>query len=242
MMNRIILLFSLLAIFLSNAKAQTDVYSISSGELLFQWGDMEFTDAYKEANPDNELLVSPMRFTMFFHAGNIVHYDFSEYAGLYSGWALRNIGFITEENDIKIKRRTYSIGIPIALKLGDMKNRVYVYGGGSYELFFHYKHKRFIDGEKEKQSEWFSDRTDRFAPSLFAGIQFPKGFNLRFKYYPNNFLNTDFVGRDFGEDVDYSDFAKTNLFYIALSWNFSPKNLGLDIGNSEEAKFTSFRK
>ncbi len=214
--------------------SQNRTYTENANELIFSFADIEKSDG---TSPNN-----PMRFTMFFHAGNIVHYDFSEYAGLYSGWALRNIGFITEENDIKIKRRTYSIGIPIALKLGDMKNRVYVYGGGSYELFFHYKHKRFIDGEKEKQSEWFSDRTDRFAPSLFAGIQFPKGFNLRFKYYPNNFLNTDFVGRDFGEDVDYSDFAKTNLFYIALSWNFSPKNLGLDIGNSEEAKFTSFRK
>jgi hypothetical protein len=88
---------------------------------------------------------------------------------------------------------------------------------------FAYKQKKFIDGEKYKFTEWTSDRVNPWIPSLFAGIQFPYGFNLKFKYYLDDFLNTDFTGQDFGQEVDYSQFQSSNIWYISLSfminWN-----------------------
>lgn len=214
--------------------SQDRIYTESSGELIFS-----FADVVK----NGQSISTPMRFSMFFHAGNNFHFDFNDYVGIYTGWALRNIGFITEEANITTKRRTYSIGIPLALKIGSFPNKVFVYGGGSYEMFFHYKQKQFIDGNKSKYSEWFSDRTERFAPSLFAGVQFAGGINLKFKYYPNDFLNRSFRGRDFGVDVDYSDFTQTNLFYVALTFNFNPEQMGMKFDKDKDAvKNASFIK
>jgi hypothetical protein len=60
-------------------------------------------------------------------------------------------------------------------------------------------------------------------PSVFGGIQFPQGFRLKFKYYMDDFLNPDFAGIDFGEQVDYSQFQSTGMWYISLSF-FLDKN------------------
>ena len=110
-------------------------------------------------------------------------------------------------------------------------------------MFFHYKQKQFVGDTKSKYSEWFSDRTERFAPSFFAGIQFPKGINLKFKYYPNDFLNRSFTGQDFGQDVNYAEYTKSNLFYIALTFNFKPEDFGIDLDKDTEAvRFASFSK
>jgi hypothetical protein len=34
----------------------------------------------------------------------------------------------------------------------------------------------------------------------------------------DDFLNPDFSGVDFGEDVDYSAFGSTGIFYVSLSF------------------------
>jgi hypothetical protein len=187
----------------------------NSGEFIFSSSNVE---------SNNIKINSKIRFTCFFHLGQNLHYDFSNVFGVFSGYGIRNIGIITEENNIVVKRRTYSLGIPLAVKLGSFKNHFYVYGGGEYELFFHYKQKQFINNNKTRQSEWFSNRTQRFAPSFFTGLQFPGGINLKFKYYPENFLNVKFRGTDFGQAVDYSDFNKTQLFYFSLCFNFKNKD------------------
>lgn len=211
-------LVSIILFFMAFTKSysQDRIYTESANEIIFSFADV--------VNFDRNIS-TPARFSMFFHAGSIVHFDLNDYVGMYTGYGLRNIGFITEENNIKTKRRTYSLGVPVALKIGLFQNNFYVYGGASYEMFFHYKQKQFINGNKEKMSEWFSDRTDRFAPSIFAGVQLPHGFNLKFKYYPNDFLNKSFVGEDFGEPVDYGSYSKTNLFYIGISYVINPKEM-----------------
>lgn len=236
-MNRIILLFSLFAIFVSNAKAQTDVYSISSGELLFQWGDMEFTDAYKEANPDNELLVSPMRFTMFFHLGYNLHVDFSDKFGIYSGFGLRNVGLISNERikdaddiiqDYKFVRRSYNLGVPFALKLGSFENNTYFFVGGEVELQFAYKEKYWNShsrsGTKSKNSEWFGDQTNTIVTSGFVGFQFPYGVNIKFKYYFDDFLNHDYKKPN-NALSDLTRYETSQLMYFSLSWQFDNQKI-----------------
>jgi hypothetical protein len=212
--NLVLLILISSTIAKNNLKAQ--VYSENSGEVIF---------AFSEVEKKGTEIPTKMRFTLFFHVGQNFHYDFSNNVGVFSGFGIRNIGVITDENDILFKRRTYSLGVPLALKLGSFKDHTYFYTGGEFELFFHYRQKQYINGNKSDHGEWFSNRTKRFAPSLFAGIQFPGGINLKFKYYPENFLNTKFKGNDFGAQVDYSEFNKTQLFYLALSFNFKNKDI-----------------
>jgi hypothetical protein len=142
--------------------------------------------------------------------------DLTDNIGLYTGGYIHNIGFKIKENDVKDIYRVYSLGL--ALKLGSFKQHMYFFGGGEYEMFFHYKHKRIYDDGKDKNTDWFSSRCNRFMPSVFAGIQFPKGMNLKFTYFLNNFLNEDFTGSQFGDPVDYGNW-KTQVFYITVSFN-----------------------
>lgn len=198
----------------NNILAQS--YKENSGEIIFAFSDIE---------RNNIPVPSKMRFTMFFHGGQNYHYDFGNVIGFFSGYGLRNIGIISEENDVTFKRRTYALGIPAAIKLGSFRDHVYIYGGGEYELFFHYRQKRIDDDGKSKHGEWFSERTERFVPSFFGGFQFPGGINLKLKYYPRDFLNREFQGFDFGLPVDYSEFNKSRLFYFSLIFNFKNKDL-----------------
>ncbi|TRX70736.1 outer membrane beta-barrel protein [Carboxylicivirga sp. M1479] len=230
-----VLLVALVLFSLSKVYAQTDVYTVTSGELIFSWADVEQQVPFPGEMQD---ISSNLRFTAFFHVGQYVHMDFGDAVGLYSGLAIRNIGFITEDDALdleKEKHRSYTLGLPLAIKLGSFRNHFYVFGGAEYELLFHYKYKYWIDGDKHKTSEWFSDRTNRFVPSVFAGIQLPRGLNVKFKYYLDDFLNTDYKKGDNPRN-DYSRYGKTQMFYVSLSWQFDTRDLkkvwgGDDSGN-----------
>ena len=193
-----------------------DVYSVSSGELLFQFSDTEFNGL-----PVQEQL----RFTIFPHFGQYWHLDIGNSIGLYTGVALRNVGFIYDEEVPlqKTIRRSLNLGVPLVIKLGSFKHHFFIFGGVEYELLFHYKAKRWYsnerEGEKISDSEWFSDKTNRFVPAAVAGIQFPGGINVKFKYYLDDFLNLDYYGRDLHEDnVSFASYTKHNMFYFSVSW------------------------
>lgn len=195
-----------------------DVYSVTSSELLFQFSNTEI---------DGLDVSDQMRFTAFFHWGQNWHLDFNNSIGLFTGFAIRNVGFIYDEDQPfqKTIRRSYTLGAPLALKIGSFKHHFYLFGGGEYEMLFHYKAKRWYshdrDGVKVKDSEWFSDKTRLFVPFAFAGIQFPGGINVKFKYYLGDFLNTEYVGRDLGSDnVSFADYTRQEMFYLSVSWQF----------------------
>lgn len=182
------------------------VYTISGGETIFQSSLVE---------QNNNDLNSNLRFTTAIHAGEYVHFDLGRHIGFFSGIGLRNVGLITEENDIRIKYRSYNLGIPLAFKLGSFKKNLYVFGGAEYEWMVHFKQKTFKDGGKYKNSKWFSNRTPSFIPSAFAGFQFPGGIQIKIRYYLENFLNPEFNGGDIYND--YTTFNKTQVWYISMS-------------------------
>lgn len=192
-----------------------DVYSVSSWENLFQWADVERTGY--NANPR-------LRYTLFINYGHYWHVDVNNNVGFITGLALRNVGFIYD-TDIPTKtiRRSYNLGVPLALKLGVFDKHLYLFGGGEYELLFHYKGKRWDSNERKgtkfKDTEWFSSKTERFIPSWFVGIQFPGGFNVKYKQYIGDFLNRDYTGNDLGDqNVSFSEYRKLTVHYISLSW------------------------
>lgn len=203
------------------SKAQFNIYRSGGGEIILSG-----------ANTTN--VSTNARFTLFFHTQQMLNIDFASFAGIYAGAAIRNVGLIMEDQyqflgftdipadlidkNAKVKRRSYSLGFPLALKLGSLGKHLFVYAGGEYEWMFHYKQKLFLDGQKTgKQKAWGSDRVNAWNPSVFAGVQFPGGFNLKFKYYLKDFLNHSYVGEDFGRPVDYSQFTSTGIWYISLA-------------------------
>jgi hypothetical protein len=219
-----ILAFSIVLIlssFLFVSRGQK-VYTVTSGELLFQSGTIE---------QSGEALNTNLRFTLWFHLGEYFHLDVGNNVGFYTGLAIRNVGFITDLDTIKTKYRSYTLGLPLAFKLGSFKDNLFVFGGAEYEWMFHFKQKTFIDDEKRKYNEWFSNATPALIPSVFAGVQFPGGMNVKFKYYLDNFLNHDYnSSREFG---DFTQFTKTQVWYISMS---------IAIKNSELKNMENFTK
>ncbi len=218
--------------------SQSRIYTVTSGELLFQWSEVSFTDDYMIQYPDDELVSNPLRFTLFFHVGQYIHVDFNNNFGIFSGAAIRNVGFISDERldlngdgitqDLKIIRRSYTIGVPLAIKLGSFKNHTYLFAGGEYELAFAYKekywHSHNRSGTKTKTTQWFGSQTPTFIPSVFAGVQFPGGINIKFKYYLENFINNEYTNPNYRVS-DLTRYKNVNVMYVSLSWQFDTGNL-----------------
>lgn len=228
-----IFLFLFLALIIQESQAQR-IYHSNGGEVIFSGADVSFNGTDAGTN---------LRFTLFFHTQHHLNLDLTNNIGLFTGLGIRNVGFIVEDlyqnvgfsgvdsdhpnwnKTTKVKRRSYSLGFPLALKIGSFNNHFFFFAGGEYEWMFHYKQKLFIDGNKTKFTEWTSDRVNSWVPSLFAGIQFPQGFRLKFKYYMDDFLNTSFSGVDFGQEVDYSQFGSTGMWYVSLAFFINKKHL-----------------
>ena len=114
---------------------------------------------------------------------------------------MKNLGFIdpegvlTTEGFATVKRRVYAIGAPLGVKIGDMRNRNFVFLGGGVDVPFNYREKIFIKRHDkiDKNSEWFSKQTATVMPYLFVGASVNPGFVVKASYYPGNFMNPDYT-------------------------------------------------
>ena len=161
-----------------------------------------------------------VRFSAFFHAGQQVHFDFSNKAGFYTGVSLRNVGMINDLNDtVRIKQRVYTVGIPAAFKVGNMSGTNLALGAEA-EFAFAYKQKVFVNNEKAKTTEWFSDRTNIFLPSAFAEIRTKQGGYIKFKYYLTDFL-AEGKQKVNVTNVSYNP-TKSQMFYLSFGYALDP--------------------
>jgi hypothetical protein len=194
--------------------AQTKSYPSSSGEMIFS-----FAKINKEGND----VSSNLRWSPVFNWQIYSNHDFSQHVGSFYGLAMRNVGFIYEvpNSDTLKKFRTYNIGIPLGIKVGNLAKGFFLYGGYEFEMPFHYKEKTFVnEDKKDKIAVWFSNRTEWYTQSVFAGINFPRGVNLKFKYYLNNFFNQNYTETNaLGVRVKPFENFNANVFYIALQFN-----------------------
>jgi len=228
------------------------IYPVTSGEVIFSQSQSSFTSSFISQYPTAKMVTNNVRFTVFFHIGQYIHYDFNDNFGMFSGLAIRNVGMITDEtlpqtvtlipantvqySDHKIIRRQYMLGVPLAFKVGAFNNHFYLYGGGEYEMAFHLKEKYWTgtfdrSGSKTKNTQWFSNQTPTFLPSVFAGVQLPGGINLKFKYYLTDFLNSDYTtsrNSTEGSTFDISDLSRyqeSQIFSFSLCWQFNTTSL-----------------
>ncbi|MBE0673495.1 MAG: hypothetical protein IH591_02425 [Bacteroidales bacterium] len=191
-------------------------YRTTDSEMIFSMSDV------KRNGVD---LDSEVRWTMFYHTAGYNNHDITGTFGLFYGLALRNVGFITQDEVIgltqfsTVKRRSYSLGLPVGIKIGDLDSDMFIFGGAEYEWMFHYKEKRFEEGEKvSRETDWFSKKTNRFVPSLYFGLNFKTQLSVTFKYYLNDMMNRSF--RDPATGLrPYSD-MDSRIFYISVSKKF----------------------
>ncbi|QQS50106.1 MAG: hypothetical protein IPM71_10930 [Bacteroidota bacterium] len=250
-MKRIVFLACLLACSTTffQLNAQTDTYSTSAGEMIFSWGETPLSKDFMARFPLAKISDYPVRFTVFFHVQQFWHLDLNDNLGFFTGLAIRNIGMISDEFlpknyetaatsddyfNAKIIRRTYSLGLPLAVKLGSFSNHLYIYGGGEIEWAFHMKEKWWDqhsrDGSKTKTTTWWPNQLNTLQPSAFIGAQFPGGINLKMKYYLDNFLNHDYdVYKNAttpGQAVsDLTKYESSQLVYVSLSFQFQTSQI-----------------
>jgi len=231
-MKKLAILFIALSMsYYGNAQAKK-VYTVTSGEWIFSFANI------KQGGIDASSII---RFSPVFNFQNIANYDVSERFGLTAGLAFRNVGFIYDvpNSNIKMKYRTYNIGIPIGFKIGNMDGK-FLYGGYELEIPINFKSKTFTNEDKtDKSSVWFSNQVTTFNHALFVGIQMPLGGNLKFKYYLSNFFNKDYTAQDSNGNPykPYQD-MNVNVFYFSLNF-FILKNTHFYYKKGENIKTAS---
>jgi hypothetical protein len=194
-MKRFLFLLAILTFpFLGGAQI---TYKTGGGEIIFGFADL--------IDNSGEDLSEGVRTSLFFHLSQYRHLDLNNNFGWFTGLGLRNIGFVAQEGVEKVKYRVYTVGVPLGVKLGNFRKRTFVFGGVEGEFAFNYKEKRYVNGKKtSKYTAWFSDRTEKFLPSAFAGIQFGEGLNVKFRVYLDDFMK--------------GDYQESNLFHFSLSY------------------------
>lgn len=216
-MKRLLTVFSLVILFAFSGFSQSRSYWSSGLEMLFSFADIE------DQGVDRS---STLRWAPVLNIQGRYNFDVNEHIGLFTGIGVRNVGYIydsyqertAEGNYYKKKFRTYNIGVPFAVKIGNMDNFLF-YGGYEIEVPFVYKEKTFDGGDKiDKITGWFSNRTQTFQHGFIAGVQFPYGFNVKFKYYMSEFHNQNFTQND---GIKPYSGLESHIMYFSVGYNIA---------------------
>jgi hypothetical protein len=218
-MKKVFTLSFFCILFAVSGFSQSKSYVTSGLEIIFSEAKMSDTE-----NPDAS---STLRFAPIINPQSMLNVDLSKNIGIFTGLAIRNVGYIYDNyttrnpsdeltTPIKKKFRTFNVGIPFGVKLGEL-NGFFFYGGYEIEFPFVYKEKTFnTAGEKTNTDVyWFSNRTENIQQSWLVGVQLPYGMNLKFKYYFTEFHNQDFEANGI---KPYAG-LKSNIWYISLTGN-----------------------
>lgn len=166
---------------------------------------------------------TPLRFSMI-GIGTNFNYDFDEHFGIFTGVSIKNVGFIEKMGDSTVKRRLYTAGIPLGIKIGNLQKRNYVFLGGGVDFPINYREKGFVDrGNKEKFNEFWSERVEWYQPHLFVGAAF-RGSTVKVQYYTGNFFNTDFENTYAGVKQKPYQGWRAQMLYVTLGMDLHKKS------------------
>jgi hypothetical protein len=189
----------------------TRFYGSSASEMIFSFAVID-----NDGNDQGSIL----RWAPVFNIQGFANFDIANTIGLFTGLGIKNVGFIYDvpNSSIRMKYRTYNFGIPVGMKIGKL-DFMFLFAGYEIEFPFHYKEKKFENEIKEKFGVWFSERVEPVQHSLIAGIQFPYGAVIKFKYYLTNFHNRDYTEEINGQFSKPYENLKSNVILISLAWN-----------------------
>lgn len=194
------------------------VYSTSSLEIIFSVPKIIFPNSQEETS-------SVVRFAPVFNYQNRLHFNLAPFFGLQTGFSIRNLGFIFDvpeefredpTQSLRKKVRTYTLGVPFGIKLGNLDSDTFIYLGYELEFPIHYKEKTFVGEQKEKFTVFFSERMSTLLHSVYLGVQFPYGANIKFKYYPSRFFKDSYAQNMPRTSLPYNQ-LDVNIFYFSLN-------------------------
>jgi hypothetical protein len=214
-----ILLIVVVVITSFNSMAQKQVQSVgkpywsSGGEWIFSAGTV--------ADANNVLRWAPI-----VNLQNFLNFDQSNRFGWFTGFNVRNVGFIFDESpSVRKKVRSYNVGIPLGVKFGNLDGK-FLFAGYELERSVNYRERTFVDERRvDRFNVWFSDRVNPWQSSLFFGINYSSGTTLKFKYYPTEFFNRGFSATDgiTGAIIRPYENIQANVFYVSLSFDVFSK-------------------
>jgi len=203
-------------------------YSKLSNESIFSSGSLKI----KDVNVDSEI-----RYSAFFHGGVEMHYNFFKVLGMNTGLMVRNVGFINNLNDsIKLKQRSYALGIPLFLNIRIKNGLSYISFGPELECMFAYKQKVIHDDEKLIYHEWFSNKVQLFNPSLNFSVHMRDLF-VRVKYYTRDFLDHDHQSIKVNGQRFLLPVTESKLFYISIGRSMGPFNRKIRHSDAVESSY-----
>ena len=211
-MKRGIIIIGILWILVSSSFSQIKSYATTGMEVIFSMADI---------NDNGVDASSTLRFEPVINIETMYNADISKNFGVFSGLAIRNVGYIYNNytdpsNDAVYKKkfRSYNIGVPLGIKVGNL-DRMFIYGGYEVELAWLYKERTFESGDKISTTKgWFSDRQNIFQHGFLVGVQFPYGANVKFKYYLSEFHNQAFEANSVRPYAGLN----SNIWYISLNF------------------------
>jgi hypothetical protein len=204
-MKKLFLLIAILAITSLQSFAQKQTFKIkkwytsnSDDQLIFSWRNTNLAGAKMG-----------IRFSYMLNSGAHFNYNFTKQIGVYSGLLMRNIGEAGKINNgtstTVYRKLTYNIGVPLGVRLGDLKAKKFVAFGTGVDLVAFSKEKTWTAGSKratkEKSYCTFDTATNRFVPFVFLAVQ-SKMIGIKYQMY---------LGSMYKNDVQ-----KSNLQYISL--------------------------
>ena len=232
--------FLLLTIFLFSSISSVNA-QLESNKKLYSSAGLEIIFSLANVDSDSIGYKNILRFAPVFNFQWILNYDVSKNVGFFTGADIRNLGLVrrtnTENPEVKYKHRVYTLGVPVGLKLGNL-DKTFVYMGYQIEWAWNYKQKEFVNDKKTKFVDWNSSRVDQWQQSVFLGINFPFGTNIKFKYYLQNLLNQDYIDTDANGNT-YKPYAGQNsqIFYFSLNFfMFQPINTYKSYVNDYESE------
>lgn len=217
-MKRILLISACIIGIITSGFSQSSNYMSYSGEMIFSFASID-------DNGQSES--SLMRWSPVFNIQGMYNADMSRKFGVFSGLAIRNVGYIydnyTNPQTLivnKKKFRTYNLAIPVGFKVGNLDN-MFLFAGYEVEFPFHYKEKTFDGGDRiDKITGWFSKRDEAIQHGFLVGVQFPGGPSLKFKYYLSEFHNQDYT--DGSGNKPYAG-LESKIFYFSLNYDLFTK-------------------
>lgn len=149
------------------------------------------------AKPGTNRELSYLRYSFAVNVEVKYNYDLSNHFSVFAGLGIKNLGFTDKIGDLTIKRRVYTVGVPVGLRVGNIGAKNYVVIGGGIDLPVNYREKSWTNRKhKNKYNEWFSDRTPTIMPYVFAGLNINGLMTLKLRVYTDNFFNTSFEQSD----------------------------------------------
>ena len=200
----------------STAKKEKDPYFRYYTANAFETAMFSTATIKKESGGIEKNTTGTLRFNMFTNIGFTFNFNTSRHFGIYTGVDLKNIGFIEKTDSFTIKRRVYSLGVPLAIRIGKMTYpEWHILIGGGIDIPFNYREKEYKERpHKTTFSEWFSERTPQVLPYVFIGTKLTSGISLKAQYYPGNFLDPGYT-KD-----NVKPYAGYNVHLILLTIGF----------------------